>query len=261
MYEGVKTWNPFVGCRFGCVYCKPSFQRQAKRQKRRCELCYRYEPHFHPERLNKVPKAKVVFACAYGDIAFAKVEWLEQILETIEKHDDKTFYLQTKDPRVFEALNDICGFPKNVLLGITLETNLDEFNTPSRFKKYEEISKAPKPEDRWITPNLIDYVTIEPILDFDLETFVYWIRCLSPKFVYIGYDNHNCKLPEPRGEKTLSLIRELSKFTEVRLKTIRPAWYENNGNTVFKRLSDFSSSSRHPSVQEEEGEEKGGVES
>lgn len=27
MYDGgktVKTWNPFVGCRFNCVYCKPS---------------------------------------------------------------------------------------------------------------------------------------------------------------------------------------------------------------------------------------------
>jgi hypothetical protein len=172
------------------------------------------------------------------------LEWIEQIFNVIERREDKTFYLQTKDPQVFEALNDICGFPKNVLLGITLETNLDEFDTPSRFKKYEEISKAPKPEDRWITPNLIDYVTIEPILDFDDE-LIRWIRCLSPKFVYIGYDNHNCKLPEPRGEKTLYLIRELSKFTEVRLKTIRPAWWENNGNTVFKRLSDFSSSSRH----------------
>ena len=33
MYAEAKTWNPFKGCAFDCVYCVPSFQRQAKRQK------------------------------------------------------------------------------------------------------------------------------------------------------------------------------------------------------------------------------------
>ena len=229
MYEGVRTWNPYVGCRFNCVYCVPSFQRQAKRRKKWCEKCYNYEPHFHPERLNRVPNAKTIFACAYGDIAHAKLEWLEQILNVIGEHGDKTFYLQTKNPSVFEALNELCGFPRNVKLGITLETNLEEFNTPSSFKKYGEISKAPKPIDRWVNPYLIDYVTIEPILDFD-EEFAYMIKCLSPEFVYIGYDNHNCRLPEPPLEKTLRLIEELEKFTEVRLKTIRKAWWEVDGD-------------------------------
>jgi len=143
----------------------------------------------------------------------------------LSKHGDKTFYLQTKNPSVFEALNELCGFPRNVKLGITLETNLEEFNTPSSFKKYGEISKAPKPIDRWVNLYLIDYVTIEPILDFD-EEFACMIKCLRPEFVYIGYDNHNCKLPEPPLEKTLRLIEELEKFTEVRLKTIRKAWWE-----------------------------------
>lgn len=36
----------------------PSFQRQAKRQKRNCADCYEYRPHEHPERLAKVQSVK-----------------------------------------------------------------------------------------------------------------------------------------------------------------------------------------------------------
>jgi len=225
MYSGVKTWNPYVGCRFNCVYCVPSFQRQAKRRKKWCEMCYHYEPHFHPERLNRVPNTKTIFACAYGDIAFARLEWLGKIVEVIKRHEDKTFYLQTKRPVVFEELAEYYGIPDNVKLGITLETNLSEFNTPSEYKHYYEISKAPEPEMRVSTKAKIDFVTVEPILDFD-DWLPRYIRSLSPEFVYIGYDNHNCKLPEPTQDKTMKLIEELRKFTEVRLKTIRPAWFE-----------------------------------
>jgi len=232
MYEGVKTWNPFVGCKFDCVYCKPSFQRQAKRRKKWCELCYQYKPHFHPERLNRVPNVRTIFACGYGDISHARIDWLGRILEVIEKHEDKTFYLQTKNPDVFLTIANHIGIPKNIKLGVTLETCVDEFSTPSKYRKYSEISRAPKPTDRlrkiffhagsW----RIDYVTIEPILDFPLNEFVSWLQHLKPEFVYIGYDNWNCRLPEPQLKKTLKLIEELEKFTEVRLKTIRKAWWE-----------------------------------
>jgi len=227
MYEGVKTWSPFVGCRFDCVYCRPSFQRQAKRQKRNCELCYRYEPHFHPERLDRLPSAKTIFACAYGDIWWAKDKWIEQILETIAKRKDKTFYLQSKDPSVFARFVDKDLIPENVVLGTTIETSYDveQFD-------YDKISRAPHPTERYESMCVFSYlgypcyVTIEPILDFDLEEMVEWIKHIKPRFVYIGYDNHNCRLPEPPLEKTLKLIRELEKFTEVRLKTIRRAWWE-----------------------------------
>jgi len=56
MYSDTKTWNPFVGCLHGCVYCVPSFQAQVKRWgKKNCSLCYDYLPHPHPERLGKIP--------------------------------------------------------------------------------------------------------------------------------------------------------------------------------------------------------------
>jgi hypothetical protein len=63
-------------------------------------------------------------------------------------------------------------------------------------------------------------------LDFDLHIFLSWIRNIAPKIVYIGYDNHNCKLIEPSITKVLDLISHLEEFTEVRRKTLRKAWWE-----------------------------------
>jgi DNA repair photolyase len=235
MYEGVKSWNPFVGCRFGCVYCKRSFQRQAKRWRKWCEKCYNYEPHFHPEKLKRMPSAKTIFACAFGDIWWAKDKWIKQILETIAKRKDRTFYLQSKSPDVFARFVDKDLIPENVVLGTTIETSYEQFD-------YDKISQAPHPVERYETMRELSYlgypcyVTIEPILDFDLEEMVEWIRCIKPKLVYVGYDNHGCKLPEPPLEKTLKLIEELRKFTEVQLKTIRKAWWEVEANAAQARV-------------------------
>ena len=59
MYENTQTWNPFKGCLFNCLYCKPSFQAQAKRQKHKCTQCYNYVPHTHEDRLGKIPSEKM----------------------------------------------------------------------------------------------------------------------------------------------------------------------------------------------------------
>lgn len=234
MYEGVKSWNPFVGCEFNCVYCQKSFQRQAKRWKKWCQLCYEYKPHFHEERLKKVPKADTVFISAFGDISFIDLNDLYKIFDVVENvYWDRIFYLQTKNPSFFDFVNSTLGFPDNVLLGITLETDMDFYSTPSKYTSYHQISHAPSPTERLDTIKkqsyrFCDFITIEPILDFSSpKQFAKVIRQCRPRFVYVGYDNHGCKLPEPPLGKTQELIEELEKFTEVRLKTIRPAWWEH----------------------------------
>ncbi len=228
MYEGAKSWSPFVGCKFHCVYCEPSFQRQAKRRRKWCELCYRYEPHFHPERLSRVPSAKLIFTCAFGDIAFARSHEVEQILRAVEKYKNKTFMFQTKDPACYVLYLNYphAGgesiVPENAILGTTIETTYDD--------EYERISQAPPPSERYeIMADDVDhrkFVTIEPILDLDIDIMVGWIKDIEPEFVYVGYDTHNCKLPEPGLRKTKELIERLEKVTEVRPKTIRAAWWE-----------------------------------
>src|ERR1017187_140853 len=83
MYRRAKTWNPFRGCGFHCTYCGTSFQLQAKRLLHNCGLCYAFVPHFHPERLGRIPPAPIVFVCGNGDLAFASSEQQATIIATI----------------------------------------------------------------------------------------------------------------------------------------------------------------------------------
>ena len=221
-HDSVKQWNVYVGCNFNCVYCERSFKAQMKRQKQNFIKCYSYEPHFHPERLDwKLPFTKgdeFIWACSAGDITFAKPEWIEAILERIREMPARTFLFQTKDPACYARYD----LPDNLLIDITLETNRDE--------GYRDISKAPLPSKRYHDYMEIEnnnkLVTIEPILDFDIEIFSDWIRDIDPIRVYIGYDLKKCKLPEPGLEKTEVLISSLEEFVKIKPKLLRRAWWE-----------------------------------
>ena len=61
-------------------------------------------------------------------------------------------------------------------------------------------------------------VSIEPLMDFDLDEFGVMIKTCKPKFVSIGADSKGHHLPEPPKEKIIELIKELKTFTEVREK-------------------------------------------
>jgi hypothetical protein len=83
------------------------------------------------------------------------------------------------------------------------------------------MGRTPSPDERakgmtWIDSSA--YVTIEPILDFDLMPLVALIKKCSPVQVNIGADSGGNNLPEPTAEKIQSLIYELSAFTKVNLK-------------------------------------------
>jgi len=71
-------------------------------------------------------------------------------------------------------------------------------------------------------------VSIEPIMDFDLDDLVKEIESTRPIFVYVGYDNYNYGLPEPLLPKTKALITKLQRFTEVRTKSYSKATCESN---------------------------------
>jgi hypothetical protein len=174
----------------------------------------------HPERLKRIPSAKIIFVCGDGDISFCPPEYTFKIIERIREHNrrcpHKIYYFQSKDPRYFEQFLDY--FPYNVVLLTTLETNRDQ--------GYDKISKAPKPSIRFKRFLRLNYprkgVTIEPIMDFDLEILLSWMRSIKPEIVYVGYNSRpkQVQLPEPSLRKTLKLINRLGEFTAVQRKYI-----------------------------------------
>ncbi len=219
--------NPFVGCGHNCVYCEDTFKRQTKRQgKKNCFRCYCFEPHAHPERLRqKLPKTKYmqfIFVISSGDIAFCRdTDYFRKIVSWVQSNPDKTFLLQSKDPKTF---NRITAFPENLILGTTLETNRDAL--------CEGISKAPLPSQRYRdfleVKHDLKMVTIEPVIDFDTEIMLSWLENINPCMVWLGYDSRKHRLPEPELEKVKNLYWELGHrgFTVI-LKTIRKAWHED----------------------------------
>ncbi len=226
MYKlSVNQWNPFAGCKHNCLYCRNSFQRQIKRWARKnCSGWYEFIPHTHPERLNQsLPNTKYmqfIFTCSSGDIACCDdARYLERIIDRIRQERNKTFLIQSKDPETFNRIT----FPKNVILGTTLETNRDDL--------YEGVSQAPKPSQRYEDflkiRHSLKMVTIEPVIEFDMDGMVSWIENINPCMVWLGYDSGKNRLPEPELKKVKELYWQLGqKGFMVVLKKIRKAWNE-----------------------------------
>jgi hypothetical protein len=120
---------------------------------------------------------------------------------------DRVWFVQSKNPKCLEKYLNF--MPENTYLATTLETNRDE--------GYGRISKAPKPSQRYKDLLALNWdkkiVTVEPILDFDLDIFNQWIMNIKPKAVFVGYNSHPKKvpLPEPLKKKTWQLIHSLEE--------------------------------------------------
>jgi len=213
-----RTWNPITGCLHFCKYC---WARRFVERRLKYTRKYRngFSPKIHFEEFNKRFDGGFVFVSDMGDMFgdWVPDEWIMRVLDHIRKFSETEFLFLTKNPKRYLEFLDY--FPENLVLGATIETNQDDL-----YKGYR-ISRAPLPSERYKVMRDLEwdkkFISVEPILDFDLDVFVQWIREIKPVMVYVGYDNYNCGLPEPSLEKTKSLIQLLQRFTEVRVKTLR----------------------------------------
>jgi hypothetical protein len=158
-------------------------------------------------------KSNIVFVGSSGDLFAHDIpaEWISKTLAHIAK-SDSGFLFQSKNPgRILDFLEFL---PKRTVICTTIETN----------RWYPEVmNKSPKPSERADAMSRFihnhTFVTIEPIMDFDMEEMVELIKQCNPRQVNIGADSGNNNLPEPSKEKLLTLIEELQKFTEIARKT------------------------------------------
>ena len=218
------TWNPLGGrCPFNCIYCWSMGEKGLV--KRYNMKKYQGPPRLIEKEFKIFKKGEFVFVQDMSDL-FAGIipkEYIERILEHIKKFPKNTFLLLTKNSKRYLEFED--RIPNNCICGVTVETNRD--------KGYRKISHAPLPTDRLAAMHLLKgnirkMISIEPIMDFDLDYFVNEIEAIKPSFVYVGYDNYLYGLPEPLLPKTKELIKQLEEFTKVRIKNYLKATCESN---------------------------------
>jgi DNA repair photolyase len=205
MYDFItKKFNPVRGkCSHGCAYCY---------MKRWPNL----QPiHLDEKELNRnLGEGEFYFVCSGCDL-FAndvKLEWIDQTLAAIKKYPLNKYLIQTKAPVRMSLFID--RIPTSAILGTTLETNRPELFRFSGGDWFSDRSRIMN----YLSEQFPVMITIEPIMDFDLELFVELIQYANPIWVNIGADSGRNGLPEPSAEKIGQLIERLKMFTHVKIK-------------------------------------------
>src|SRR4030042_1143649 len=182
MYSWVShTWNPIRGrCPHQCSYCymKRTLERFGSDTISFCQ---------HDLTIN-LNRGKKIFIGSSIDMFAEDIpeSSIFIVLAICQNYPDNEYLFQTKNPKkLFKLKNNL---PPKSILGITLESN----------REYPDISKAPSIMDRFYWMNILSkntsyprMVSIEPILDFDLDTFVWMIKQIHPSFISIGADSKN----------------------------------------------------------------------
>jgi DNA repair photolyase len=141
-------------------------------------------------------------------------DWIDKTIDHCKKFNN-TYVFQTKNPGRLVEME--IKLPK-LNIGTTIETNRQDLSNL--------ISKAPSVFDRSLAMTKLHnlgiktFITIEPIMEFDLNDLVDLIVQASPDFINIGADSKFSGLIEPSKAKVDQLIQTLkSKGMTIREKT------------------------------------------
>ncbi|MCK5613548.1 DUF5131 family protein [Candidatus Pacearchaeota archaeon] len=205
MYQGwiTHTWNTIKGkCHHDCSYC---YMKRWKNLKKA-----RFD---NKELKTDLGSGNFIFVGSSNDLFNNNIpyEWMIKTLEHCKKYSANKYLFQTKDTQEMSCWLE--HMPDNSAVCTTLETNR---NYP------EYMGNSPNPFTRALhfkgLVGVQRYITIEPIMDFDLGAFTDMIRAINPVQVNIGADSGDNNLPEPEWEKIERLIKALSRFTIVKEK-------------------------------------------
>jgi DNA repair photolyase len=138
-------------------------------------------------------------------------DWIYRIFERCREFDDNSYLFQTKNPQRLTANYFGLSVASHIVC-TTIETNrfIPEIMGNTPLPIYRALGLAQLADDGVKT-----MVTIEPIIDFDIEKMLHLIRITKAGQVNIGADSGRNGLPEPPAEKIRELITELKTFTRV----------------------------------------------
>lgn len=204
MYDFVThTWNTVKGkCPHECSYCyMKNWGKQA-------------DLHFDEKELKtNLGEGNFIFVGSSCDMWAENIpaEWIHKTLAKIIKSDDKNKYLfQSKNPKRFLDFfeKDYKVFSRiKYVFGTTIESNHDYpiSTTPQMDKRATAIREMRE-------LGFQTMITIEPILDFELNNLINLLRTANPFWINIGADSGRNNLPEPSKEKVLALIEGIKEL-------------------------------------------------
>lgn len=199
MFKSVKgnPWNPAKGCLHGCVYCwarhlaEDNLFRLDKYQDG-------FAPGFFPAEMDrKFKPGEFIFVTDMGDLFgyWVPDDWICDVFRVIRNFPETDFLLLTKNPSRYHDFH----IPANSFIGTTIESN-----------RPFDVTKAPTPYRRYTSlachGHQRKFISIEPIMDFDLGTMLSWVRDIKPQIVEVGADNYRHNLTEPDLQKIQALI-------------------------------------------------------
>jgi len=200
MFEFIDyTFNPIKGeCKHKCSYC---YMNRYPKGKVYLDNSFLNKPFVTNQRIMLVSGTDM-FA---SDV---KTEWIKEVLDFLIQYPNE-YLFHTKNPQRYHEFIKL--FPKNSILGVTIETNRQDLissEAPTIKERVNEMQKI----------NLKKTITFEPIIDFDTSELINIINKVKPAYISIGADSGYNKLKEPNKEKIQELITQAKKITEVRLK-------------------------------------------
>jgi len=205
MYSFIShTWNTVKGaCMHDCKYCY--MKRWGKLNPARFD---------EKELKTDLGVDNFIFIGSSNDLFADDIpkEWIVKTLDYCDLYNNK-YLFQTKNPKRVLDFIEHKVFNKSVVC-TTIESDIFYPNI---------MNNTPTPKQRaeamYLLNVVVDtFVTIEPIMKFNLKELTELIQTCHPTQVNIGADTGRNDLPEPTKEEINDLIAELSAFTTIHNK-------------------------------------------
>jgi DNA repair photolyase len=203
MYPWVTHTHTHLGgqCPHKCSYCYVDNPRWGRPERYQGKLRL-IEPEFNV----RYGTGRTIFVENCNDLFAWEVpsSFIERIINHCQQFPDNVYVFQTKNPDRFFDFEYLV----KAVFGTTIESNRDypkvTTTAPPVLQRYEAMKKIPKTFKR--------FVTIEPVLDFDVDVLAGWIRDIRPDFLNLGADSKGHDLPEPTVEKIMKLVEKLKGY-------------------------------------------------
>jgi len=203
MYPWVThTWNAIRGtCLHDCEYCYIKHGRQ---------LGWKHEAKLIKHELRtQLGSGRFIFVGSSTDMwgSWIDADDILAVLKHCERFNNQ-YLFQSKNPERFIAFTE--WFPERTTLCTTIETN--------RRNLVRDVSDAPVPWKRidamkeMKSRGFTTTITIEPIMQFDLDLLIRDIKKVGPNWVSIGADSKRSDLIEPFAHEIQELVEELRKI-------------------------------------------------